>query len=222
MNKNIKTTVIVCLLLVVLVFILTYFRITRNNVDAELSPQELRDTGALVYDEPVMLSAFNLMDHDGESYDNNSLTGKWSLLFFGFTSCPDICPLTLNELGRFYRSEDASPWRADTEIVMVSVDPFRDTPEKLRDYMTPFHADFRGITGEYEDIAGFARQLFVAHSEPPSDEERQGDNTDYMIDHSGNIMIINPEGKYHGFMEASIRADNIGIAYSSIRASYAR
>lgn len=203
----------------VLVFVLTYFRIAGNNATTELSPQELRDAGALVYEEPVTLSAFSLEDHNGRAYDNDSLIGKWSLLFFGFTSCPDICPLTLNELSRFYSSEESSAWRTDTDIVMVSVDPFRDTGEKLRDYMNSFHADFTGVTGEYQDIADFARQLFVAHSEPPADA---GSQNDYLIDHSGNILIINPEGKYHGFMEASIKADNIGLTYSSIRASYQR
>jgi protein SCO1 len=217
MPRNIKITVIVCLLAVVLVFLLTYYRISRNNPSAELSPEQLRETGALVYDRPVELSPFRLEDHRGQPYTQESLRGKWSLIFFGFTNCPDICPLTMHELRRFYTSEQATPWRDDTEVVLVSVDPFRDTPARVGAYAAGFHQDFVGVTGEYSEISRLARQLYVAHSEPAPD-----DGPDYMVDHSGNILIINPAGQYHGFMESSIKGENIARAYDSIRKTYRR
>jgi protein SCO1/2 len=224
MNRNIKITVIVALLFVVLVFFLTYLRVSRNNAPVSLTPQELREVGALVYEQPVELSDFNLADQYGRPYDKTSLQGQWSLLFFGFTSCPDICPLTLHELRRFYEDEQNELYRADTEVVMVSVDPFRDSQEKLAEYMALFHPDFLGVNGDYAVISQLARQLYVAHSEPPAhaaDHEGTGSSTDnYLIEHSGNILIINPQGNYHGFMEGSIKADNIGRAYQSIRSSY--
>ena len=222
MNKNIKLTVILCLLFVAVVFLLTYLRIVRGNAAASISPEQLREIGALVYEKPVALRDFTLLDHNGQLFDKSSLTGQWSLLFFGFTSCPDICPLTMYELSRFYRSEQADPYRADTDIVLVSVDPFRDTPERLQQYVTGFSPDFLGVTGEYGEIAQFARQLFVAHSEPPvtsGEEDNSSAPADYSIDHSGNIMIINPRGEYHGFLEGGIQADNIARAYSAIRAA---
>jgi len=224
MNRNIKITVIVALLLVVLVFFLTYLRVSRNNVSVSLTPQDLREVGALVYEQPVELSAFNLMDQYGQPYDKTSLQRQWSLLFFGFTSCPDICPLTLQELRRFYEDEQNEAYRADTEVVMVSVDPFRDTQEKLAAYMAGFHPEFLGVSGDYAVISQLARQLYVAHSEPPAHAaghvEEESSAQDYLIEHSGNILIINPQGNYHGFMEGSIKADNISRAYESIRSSY--
>jgi protein SCO1 len=228
MNRNIRITVIVALLFVALVFFLTWLRVSRNNAPVVLTPQELREVGALVYERPVELTAFNLQDHYGRPYDMTSLQGQWSLLFFGFTSCPDVCPLTLHELKRFYEDEQNQTYRADTRVVMVSVDPSRDTQEKLAEYMAVFHPDFLGVGGDYAEISQLARQLFVAHSEPPAAQAgghgAHGDHgsnaADYMIDHSANILIINPQGRYHGFMEASIKAGNISRAYQAVRSTY--
>ncbi|MDT8427990.1 MAG: SCO family protein [Pseudomonadales bacterium] len=220
MNRNIKLTVGLCLLFVVLVLVLTYFRISRNSQGAaqagSMSPEQLREVGALVYDKPVPLSAFTLQDHDGQPFTLDSLRGKWSLLFFGFTSCPDICPLTLNELAKFYRSAAVEPFRSDTDIIMVSVDPLRDTQEKMAAYVTGFDPDFTGVRGDHAAISALAKELYVAHSSPPA----AGASHDYLIDHSGNILVINPQGDYHGFLESSIKADNIGQAYREIRARY--
>lgn len=227
MNRNIKLTLILCLLFVALVFVLTYFRITRNNA-VSLSPEELRETGALVYDKPVMLQPFALQDHRGQAFTQENLKGQWSLIFFGFTSCPDICPLTLTELGQFYRQlQEATPGDR-TNVIMVSVDPARDTTEKLADYMSSFHEDFIGLNGPYEDVAALARQLYIAHEAPPTLVAASDPHAghvmppadDYLIDHSGNILIINPEGHYHGFFDAAIQDRELTLAYQSIRSDY--
>jgi len=227
MNKNIKLTLILCLLFVALVFALTYFRITRNNA-VTLSPEVLRETGALVYEEPVTLQAFSLMDHRGQAFTQEDLKGHWSLIFFGFTSCPDICPLTLTELSQFYSQLEEETPGDKPNVIMVSVDPGRDSTEKLAQYITSFHEDFIGLNGQYEDIAGVARQLFVAHEPPPAQVAAADPHAghampvseDYLIDHSGNILIINPEGLYHGFFDAAIQDRELTLAYQSIRADY--
>lgn len=227
MNKNIKLTLILCLLFVALVFVMTYFRITRNNA-VTLSPEALREAGALVYDEPVTLEAFSLLDQRGQAFTQDNLLGQWSLIFFGFTSCPDICPLTLTELSQFYRQlQEATPGDK-TQVIMVSVDPARDTTEKMAQYMSSFHEDFVGLNGPYEDVAALARQLFIAHEPPPvavaANDPHAGHvmpaAEDYQIDHSGNILIINPEGRYHGFFDAAIQDRELTLAYQSIRSDY--
>lgn len=227
MNRNIKLTLILCLLFVALVFVLTYFRITRNNA-VTLSPEALRETGALVYEEPVMLQPFALLDHRGQAFTQENLKGQWSLIFFGFTSCPDICPLTLTELSQFYRQLLETTPADDTNVIMVSVDPARDTTEKLAQYMSSFHEDFIGVNGPYEDIAALARQLYIAHEAPPAQSVAADAHAghampapqDYLIDHSGNILIINPEGHYHGFFDAAIQDRELTLAYQSIRSDY--
>jgi len=228
MNKNIKLTLILCLLFVAFVFVMTYFRITSNNA-ATLSPEALREAGALVYEEPVVLAPFSLLDHRGNAFTQDKLVGKWSLIFFGFTSCPDICPLTLTELSQFYQQLKVASPGDETQIIMVSVDPQRDTTEKMAEYMSSFHEDFVGLNGPYEDVASLARQLFIAHEPPPPVVQVPNDPhvghvmsapTDYEIDHSGNILIINPDGRYHGFFDAAIQDRELTLAYQSIRSDY--
>ncbi len=214
MNKNIKITVASCLAAVVVVILLTVWQVTGDSSSVSMSPEQLREVGAMVYEQPLEIADFSLEEHTGRTFNKSSLTGQWSLLFFGFTSCPDICPITMNELARFYASEQADEYRADTQVIMVSVDPFRDTAETVGNYVTGFHPDFKGVVGEYEDVAALARQLFIAHSQPPAA------GNDYLIDHSGNIIIINPRGQYHGFLESSINSDNIARAYDVIRSAW--
>ena len=226
MNRNTKLTVILCLAFVVLVFLLTYLRVTRNNAVASMSPEELRELGALVYDQPVALSPFALQDQYGQPFTEANLTGTWTLFFFGFTSCPDICPLTLTELSQFYRELESSGRNLDTQVVMVSVDPQRDSTEKLAQYMGTFHPDFIGLNGSFEQVSKLAKELYIAHSPPPMPagdaHAGHGDmaSEDYLIDHSANILIINPEGLYQGFFDTAIQDDELTSAYEVIRADY--
>lgn len=228
MNNNIKITVLSCLVFVVLVLGLTYNRITGGGPE-RLSAEELRELGALVYEQPVTLQPFSLQDHRGQEFSQDDLLGGWTLIFFGFTSCPDICPLTLTELNQFYQALPTDTYGSDTRVVMVSVDPERDTTQKLAEYMSSFHPDFVGVNGPYADVASLARQLFIAHSPPPSQTAGQDAHAghaagqaqeDYLIDHSGNILIINPEGQYYGFFEPAIQDRELTLAYEAIRAAY--
>jgi len=226
MNRNIKLTVILCLAFVALVLVLTYLKITRNNTAETMSPEDLRELGALVYDKPVPLSSFSLQDQYGQAFTAANLNGKWTLFFFGFTSCPDICPLTLTELGQFYRDLEKSGANLDTQVVMVSVDPMRDTSEKLAQYMTSFHPKFIGLNGSFDEVSKLAKELYIAHTPPPmyAGDAHAGhgvmENEDYLIDHSGNILIINPEGLYQGFFDTAIQDDELTAAYNAIRAAY--
>ncbi len=234
MEKNIKITVITCLLAVALVLVLTYLRITGeqpgSTAAVTLSAEELRELGAVVYEQPVVLQPFSLTDQRGQVFSQDNLVGGWTLIFFGFTSCPDICPLTLAELSQFYKNLPADSLLNDTNVIMVSVDPDRDTTEKMAEYMGSFHEDFIGLNGPYDDVAALAKQLFIAHSPPPSQVSTQDEHAghgvaasaeeDYVIDHSGNILIINPEGRYHGFFDAAIQDRELTQAYEAIRAAY--
>lgn len=233
MEKNIKITVITCLLAVALVLVLTYQRITGeqpgSTTAVTLSVEELRELGAVVYEQPVVLQPFSLADQRGQVFSQDNLIGGWTLIFFGFTSCPDICPLTLTELSQFYKNLPADSLLKDTNVIMVSVDPGRDTTEKMAEYMGSFHEDFIGLNGPYDDVAALAKQLFVAHSPPPLQTSTQDEHAghggaateeDYVIDHSGNILIINPEGRYHGFFDAAIQDRELTRAYEAIRAAY--
>lgn len=225
MNRNTKLTVILCLVIVVLVVLLTFVRITRNNAAVVLSPKDLRELGGLVYDKPVALSPFAFQDQFGQPFTEANLKGTWTLFFFGFTSCPDICPLTLTELSQFYRELVSSGSNLDTQVVMVSVDPQRDSTQKLAQYMGSFHPDFIGLNGSFEQVSKLAKELYIAHTPPPlplvdAHAGHEMASEDYLIDHSANILIINPEGLYQGFFDTAIQDDELTSAYQSIRASY--
>ena len=218
MNANIRKTVVVCLLFVVTILVLTVYKVTAPR---NLSVEQLREFGGRVFEEPFFLTDFNLLDHKGSEFSLQNFAGKWSLVYFGFTSCPDICPITLAELKQFYINLEQTPYQTDTQIVMVSVDPIRDTTQKLAEYVGSFHVDFIGLTGEYDEISGLAKQLFVAHSEPPqianAQHEAHSSVADYTIDHSNNILLINPDGNYHGYLAPPHKDQNLITAYSDIR-----
>ncbi len=216
MKRNVKITLIACLVWVFLVMFLTYSRYASNNQRAEIDPEQLREIGALVYEDPVAIQPFELQDQYGQAFTDASLAGKWSLVFFGFTNCPDICPLTMNELAAFYRSIDDS-LRADTQVVMVSVDPFRDDTAAIARYMQGFHEDFIGVNGDFAVVSRLARDLFVANGIMPVPAPDGGTPQNFLIDHSGNILIIDPQGQYRGFMDPNIKQENIRQAYEIIR-----
>jgi len=217
MKRNVKITVIACLVWVLLVLYLTYSRYAPNNQQgAELDREQLRDIGALIYEEPVQIQPFELQDHMGRPFTDANFDDKWSLIFFGFTNCPDICPLTMAELAGFYRSIDDS-LKADTQVVMVSVDPFRDDTEAVAKYVSGFHEDFIGVNGDFAVVSRLARDLFVANGIMPVPAPDGGTPRNFLIDHSGNILIIDPQGQYRGFMDPNIKRDNIKQAYESIR-----
>lgn len=214
MKRNIRITLTLCLLWVVIVLFFTWNRYADNNQpatgSAAMSEEELREIGVRVYPSPVELEPFTLQTHEGEPFTRDSFRGQWDLVFFGFTNCPDICPLTMRELAGFYR-ELPEELASRTRVIMVSVDPARDDAGRVGDYVQGFHSDFLGLVGDMESVSGLARQLYVSHSAPPP-----SGSGDYLIDHSGNILLVSPEGDYHGFIEPGLRSNSIGEAFRAV------
>lgn len=178
-----------------------------------LNEQEMLRLGAMVLQQPRRFSDFELVDHRGERYDREKLTGKWTLLFPGFTFCPDVCPTTLATLNRLYVSLDEKE-RRNLQIVLLSIDPERDTAEKLAPYVTYFNPDFIGLTGHPAQILSLATQLSIVYSRVPL----EGD--DYTMDHSSNIVIINPRGDYHGFFRPPLDENAMRQVWRSIASDF--
>lgn len=147
------------------------------------------------------LPEFKLTDQDGRSVGPEHFQGRWTLVFFGFTHCPEACPTTLGLLA-IVRRELARSLPADSvpDVLLVSVDPERDTPEVLKAYLSDFDAGFTGLTGEPAAVREFATALGVPYQKTPMDD-------DYMIDHSLAIMLINPEGQRVALFPAPHSAD---------------
>jgi len=161
-----------------------------------VSFESLRNDGYYQYETPIVLDDFALSNHRGEAFTLSDLTGKWSFVFFGYTFCPDICPLTLASLRQFYNLLGDTGMADDVQVVMISLDPKRDTTEVLNNYVTYFNSDFIGATGDYADIYGVSRQMNVAFTYTPIEDEN------YLVTHNGEIMLVDPSGRDVGFFKA--------------------
>ena len=160
-----------------------------------MSKQELQVNGAVLLNTPRIFSDFELRDHRDQPFTAEQLRGQWSILFFAFSNCPDICPTTLSTLNDMY-SKLSVEEQAKLQIVMVSLDAERDSVEKLADYVPYFNADFIGVTGNQHFVRRMAGELNIAYNRVPL----EGDN--YTIDHSTQLLLINPKGDYHAFFKA--------------------
>jgi protein SCO1/2 len=152
-----------------------------------------------------------LIKHDGEPFTNEDLKGRWSLIFFGYTHCPDICPMTMNVLAQAKKI-------ARTEfpqVVLVSVDPQRDTVGMLGDYVNYFDEEFIGVTGDENMIQALALQTSVVYMKVPGSS---GDENDYLMDHSSSILLINPEGQLAAFLKAPHTPGSINDSVQKIQA----
>ncbi len=192
MKRNIANTVIAC---AAFMAILLGLLVNRILAPAVLSNAQLAENGLFVYDIPRQVAAFALTDHNGVPFTEARLKGKWSLLFFGYTFCPDICPITLATIRQFEGLLQDTEAAEQIQVAMISVDPQRDTAEKLAAYMGYFSPDYIGVTGQYIDIFNLGRQLNVAFGYQPTE------NGEYLVSHSGEILLINPNGEFHGFFK---------------------
>lgn len=137
-----------------------------------------------------LIREFQLTDQHGEKFDNQSLNGKWSFVFFGYTFCPDICPTTLAVLTAMQKQLQHAPeiW-SDTQVVFVSVDPERDTQEILANYMDFFNKEFYAVTGSRSEIDKLTRQFGAGYIIEP--ETSPGH---YLVSHTGAIFLTDSQG----------------------------
>lgn len=143
----------------------------------------------LFWPDPPQLGRFALTGEDGKPLTEADLRGRWTLVFFGFTHCPDVCPGTLAVLKQVKRQLADDPVFANTgQVLFVSVDAARDTPEVLARYVEYFDPAFRGATGDDETLSALTRPLGVIYAKVPGSSEN-----DYSVDHTGSIFVIDPQ-----------------------------
>jgi protein SCO1/2 len=207
LNRRIAVTVALVLLFITVVLLSFVNRIQQPRV---MSPSDMRANGLFLFEPPRDVGSFELIDHRGQPFTPERFTDQWTLVFFGFTHCPDICPTTLSFLADVQAQLEATE-AADTQVVMVTVDPARDTVPALADYVPYFNPDFVGVTGEFVDILRFAQSL-NAPFRKVTDE-----NGSYQVDHSANVALINPRGHFHGFFRAPFDLAKFKVTYRSAR-----
>ena len=211
-TRNVRVTVAAILVFMTVVVAGFVHRISLPRV---MTDTEMKINGLYLLDTPRNFGEVELIDHNGQAFNAARLKDKWTLVFFGFTYCPDVCPTTMAFLNEFMASLEGTEVE-DTEVVMVSVDPARDTVEQLAGYVPYFNPDFTGVTGEFLDIHRFATALNTPFRKVPG----QGEN--YQVDHSSNVVLINPRGDYHGFFKAPLDQAKMKVTYRSARALWDR
>ena len=212
MKRNVAITVVLCLVFAALVVAGFVNRLSQPRI---LTDHELREYGAIMLETPREFSDVAMVDHHGEPFTREDLTGQWTLVFFGFTHCPDICPTTMAMLDKVYAQLEPDE-KADVQVVMVSVDPERDTVANLEQYVTYFNGDFVGVRAEPAQLLSLTTQLSVVYDKVPLE------GGEYTVDHSGNIVIINPRGHYHGFFRPPFEEGNIRVALRSLMNDFER
>jgi len=153
----------------------------------------------LFYGTPRTLPDFDLAQSDGTRLIPGELRGHWTLVFLGFTSCPDVCPTTLTELAQAQKQWETIPDSLRPRVVLVSVDPERDTPNRLGEYAHAFHKDTIAATADVPSLERFATSLGMVFQKAPGKHFEQNPD-DYSMDHSASIAVLDPQGRLAGLM----------------------
>ena len=137
--------------------------------------------------QPLIGGPFQLVNEEGQAVDQTILNGKWSLVFFGFTYCPDFCPATLGMLEATKQQLGAEG--EDLQLVFISVDPERDTPQAMKDYLSSYPMDVVGLTGTPQQVKTAADAYRALY-------QKVGEGEDYTMNHSLTIYLMGPDGRF--------------------------
>lgn len=160
------------------------------------------------------LTDVNLIDNQENAFTVDNLKGKWSLIFFGYTHCPDVCPTTLTVLkGVKQKLVAHAQETANTQYIFISVDRERDVPKVLATYVSYFDPEFIGVTGEQAEIEKLTRQLGVVYMRIPDPNNANS----YLVDHSASIMLIDPLGRMIALFSAPHKTETIVERYLTMR-----
>jgi protein SCO1/2 len=137
---------------------------------------------------PLVSGHFNLVTLDGKPVSNTDYEGKWLLIYFGYTFCPDVCPTTLSQIGAAF--DALGPKAKDFQAVFITLDPARDKTQVMKDYMKSFNPKITGLRGDPDEIEEAAKSFHVYY------RPRSLGNGQYTVDHSSYIYVIDPKGKF--------------------------
>jgi protein SCO1/2 len=170
--------------------------------------------------QPRELPAFALRQSDGTQLVPGELKGHWTLVFLGFTFCPDVCPTTLAELAQAQKQWEALPESTRPRVLFVSVDPERDDPNRIGEYAHAFHRDTLAATADVPALENFARSLSLVFAKVPAADGAPADS--YTIDHSATLAVLDPQGRMAGIIQPplqprAIAADLAALSQASFQ-----
>ncbi len=156
---------------------------------------------------PMKAPDFTLTSQDGRRITPEDFPGKLLAVFFGYTSCPDVCPLTLSNLSRALEETEGSTDRI--QVLFVTVDPERDTPERMAAYLRAFDPSFLGLTGTEDEIRSVASEFGVFFA-------RHGDGESYTVDHTARVFVIDPQGRIPLTFPSDATPEGMAQAFSRL------
>lgn len=190
-----RLTRIVIILSAVIAILSVYVLLTND-----LPSKPLAGQGSTVKDETLIGGDFTLTDQDGNLFNSDRMKGRLSLVYFGFTFCPDICPTSLSKLSNVITTLDK--YQIDVLPIFITIDPKRDTTAFLKEFLGHFHPKLIGLTGSEEQIKKVAELYKVYYAVSEKDTT---DSDKYMLDHSSFIYLMDKNGKYmkHFYMSST-------------------
>ncbi|KAF9091954.1 Cu-binding protein [Mortierella sp. GBA35] len=173
--------------------LLYYFREEKKRVEEARAEEARLAKESATYGKPKIGGPFSLIDQNGIRTTSDDFQGRYMLIYFGFTNCPDICPEELDKMAEVLDTVNADPEIGNVITpIFITCDPQRDTVSEVSEYVKDFHKDLIGLTGSMEEIAKVAKSYRVYFSKPPKVAEGE----DYLVDHSIFFYLMSPEGQF--------------------------
>lgn len=181
-------------------------------------PAEKITIDGVVLPQTKEMGNFKLTDNHGKPFTNENLQGHWTMMFFGFTNCGMVCPTTMAALSDMYKTLQTELTAEQLpQVVMVSVDPDRDSVARMNEYVTAFNPIFVGARGEISETIQLENQLHIAAAKMETDDKGKDH---YTINHSAEILLFNPKGQLQAYLSYPHEAQQMAKDYKTILAAY--
>ena len=203
-------------LILILIFIVTVLSLFINMLTTPrtLSNNELLVNGLFLFEKPKQISDFEFFSSDNKPFTKDNLKGNWTIMYFGFSRCPDECPTTMYELSKLVKVLRDKGYRLDNkQWVLVTIDPERDTPKIIDNYAKGFDKDFLGVSNSRPMLLSLATQLSVNNVMPSMDNAMDHSHLD---NHVNSIILLNPEAEFVGLFRPPFVTSRLSLTYQSV------
>ena len=199
-----RNVIFILLILFSITGLFTYFQ----SLPSLLEKKPSLITGKILV-RPMEIDNFELIDQNNEAFNKKSLEGGWTVLFFGYTNCPDVCPTTIYKLAEIKNGIKEDLPSANFNTVLVTLDPDRDSAERLDEYMGYFDETMLGVTGTYENIQSFTSSLSVFY-------QRINKEEGYDFNHTASIFVFDKDGSLFATMSPANTVEEIESDFFTI------
>ena len=211
MKNNIRLSLALIFIFIAIIMVGFVNKLTAPRI---LSNEELLINGFYRLREPIEISDFRLEKNDGTFFTKSDLNDKWTIMYFGFTSCPSECPVTMSELRKLINALREKDFKlSDKQWVLVTIDPERDSAADIDFYASKFDPEFIGLRGDRATLLSLTTQLNIAKVQPMKQEMH---DIEELSNHVNNIILINQNGEYFGFFRPPFDISKLSLTYQSV------